>query len=326
MRTLFKLTVLILLATAAWLAHSLFTPLAPPGKPDVLLRSGLSARRIAAELQAVGVIRNASAFLALHAVKGRPSLKAGEYRFDHPADAFEILDRVTRGDVIVRTVVVPEGYNMFEVADAVAAAGLCTRDQFLEAARAEVVLINDLDPAATSLEGYLFPDTYQFTRAQGPREIAAAMVRRFRQEAASLGLAGDIHRIVVLASIVEKETGVPEERPLVAGVFQNRLQRNMVLAADPTVVYGALLAGRYRGAIHQSDLGFDSPYNTYRRAGLPPGPIANPGRDSLRAAMQPASTTYVYFVSDARGRHRFASTAAEHSRNVAAYRRERDRR
>lgn len=326
MRTLFKLTVLILLATAAWLAHSLFTPLAPPGKPDVLLRSGLSARRIAAELQAAGVIRNASAFLALHAVKGRPSLKAGEYRFDHPADAFEILDRVTRGDVIVRTVVVPEGYNMFEVADAVAAAGLCTRDQFLEAARAEVVLINDLDPAATSLEGYLFPDTYQFTRAQGPREIAAAMVRRFRQEAASLGLAGDIHRIVVLASIVEKETGVPEERPLVAGVFQNRLQRNMVLAADPTVVYGALLAGRYRGAIHQSDLGFDSPYNTYRRAGLPPGPIANPGRDSLRAAMQPASTTYVYFVSDARGRHRFASTAAEHSRNVAAYRRERDRR
>lgn len=326
MRTLLKLIVLILLATAAWLAHSLFTPLAPPGKPDVLLRSGLSARRIAAELQAAGVIRNASAFLALHAVKGRPSLKAGEYRFDHPADAFEILDRVTRGDVIVRTVVVPEGYNMFEVADAVAAAGLCTRDQFLEAARAEVVLINDLDPAATSLEGYLFPDTYQFTRAQGPREIAAAMVRRFRQEAASLGLAGDIHRIVVLASIVEKETGVPEERPLVAGVFQNRLQRNMVLAADPTVVYGALLAGRYRGAIHQSDLGFDSPYNTYRRAGLPPGPIANPGRDSLRAAMQPASTTYVYFVSDARGRHRFASTAAEHSRNVAAYRRERDRR
>ena len=300
----------------------LCTPLMPSGESLVLLRSGLSVRQIAAELQAAGVIRSVPAFLALHAAKGRPSLKAGEYRFDHPADTFEILDRVARGDVIVRTVIVPEGYNMFEVADAVAAAGLSTRQQFLEAARTELSLVSDLDPAATSLEGYLFPDTYQLTRAQGPREIAAAMVRRFRQEAAALGLAGDLHRTVVLASIVEKETSVPEERPLVAGVYQNRLQRNMVLAADPTVVYGALLAARYRGAIHQSDLAFDSPYNTYHRAGLPPGPIANPGRDSLRAAMQPASTSYVYFVSDAHGRHRFAATAAEHSRNVAAYRRE----
>ncbi|HXE91315.1 MAG TPA: endolytic transglycosylase MltG [Terriglobales bacterium] len=326
MRTSLKLIILAVLLAGAWLAYALYTPLAPPGEQLILLRSGLSVRQIAAELQAAGVIRDASAFLALHAVKGRPSLKAGEYRFDRPADAFEVLGRVARGDVVVRTVIVPEGYNMFEIADTVAAAGLCTREQFLEAARTEVALIADLDPSATTLEGYLFPDTYQFTRAQGPREIAAAMVRRFRQEATALALTSDVRRVVVLASIVEKETAVPEERPLVAGVFQNRLQRNMVLAADPTVVYGALLAGRYRGAIHQSDLAFDTPYNTYRRVGLPPGPIANPGRDSLRAAMQPASTTYVYFVSDARGRHRFASTAAEHSRNVAAYRRELGRR
>ncbi|MCI0348200.1 MAG: endolytic transglycosylase MltG, partial [Acidobacteriales bacterium] len=163
-------------------------------------------------------------------------------------------------------------------------------------------------------------DTYRFMRTQSLDDMAAAMVRRFRQEARSLGLNGEFHRVVTMASIVEKETSVAEERPLVASVYYNRLARKMGLYADPTVVYAAQLAGRYRGTIYQSDLQFNSPYNTYRYRGLPPGPIANPGRASLQAAMQPANSDYLYFVSDNNGGHRFARTSREHGRNVALYR------
>jgi UPF0755 protein len=266
------------------------------------------------------VVRSVPAFLLLHYARGERTLKAGEYRFDHPATPLEVYDRLARGDAITHTVVVPEGFSLFEIAGAIEAAGLATREQFLRVASSETSLVSDLDPAAASLEGYLFPDTYQFSRVQTTRDLAAAMVRRFRQEAHALVLSSDVRRVVTLASIVEKETSVPEERPLVAGVYVNRLQKNMVLAADPTVVYAAQLAGRYRGTLYQSDLEFDSPYNTYRYAGLPPGPIANPGRAALEAAMKPAATDYYYFVADNQGAHRFARTAEEHARNVAAYR------
>ncbi|MBV9087248.1 MAG: endolytic transglycosylase MltG, partial [Acidobacteriaceae bacterium] len=212
-------------------------------------------------------------------------------------------------------------FNMYDVAQAMEAAGLGTKEAFLEAERADRTLVADIDPDAPSLEGYLFPDTYEFTRTQSMSDMLAAMVRRFRQEAHAIGLTSDYHRIVTMASIVEKETAVPDERPLVASVFYNRLERNIVLATDPAVIYAALLAGRYNGVIHQSDLQFDSPYNTYRRAGLPPGPICNPGAHSLEAAMRPARTDYLYFVSDNAGHHRFSRTMEEHQRNVAAYRR-----
>jgi UPF0755 protein len=200
-------------------------------------------------------------------------------------------------------------------------AGLCTREQFLEAARNDRSLIADIDPQATSLEGYLFPDTYSFTRTQSLTDMIAVMTKHFRQVAQEVGLSSDTHKVVTMASIVEKETGAPEERPLVAGVYYNRLNRGMAFGADPTVVYAALLQNRYRGTIYQSDLDSDSPYNTYKVAGLPPGPIANPGRKSLEAALHPAETNYLFFVSDNNGHHRFAATAAEHDRNVAAYRR-----
>jgi UPF0755 protein len=147
------------------------------------------------------------------------------------------------------------------------------------------------------------------------------MIKRFRQEAHVLGLSDDVHRVVTMASIVEKETAVPDERPLIAGVFYNRLTQRMALDTDPSVIYAALLANRYRGTIYESDLKFSSPYNTYRNAGLPPGPIANPGKDSLLAAMHPAKTDYLYFVSDNQGHHRFARTLEEHQQNVAQYRR-----
>ncbi|MGH9649040.1 MAG: endolytic transglycosylase MltG [Terriglobales bacterium] len=321
LRTLFKLFVLAILTAGAWLAWVLLVPYGPTIEKFVLLGPGSSTRQIALDLHSAGIVRSVPAFLLLHYSQGERILKAGEYRFDHPATAFEVYDRLARGDVVTHTVVVPEGFSLYEIAGAIEAAGLATRDQFVKVASSETALISDLDPGATSLEGYLFPDTYQFSRVQSPRDLAAAMVRRFRQEAHSLGIASDARRIVTLASIVEKETSVPEERPLVAGVYTNRLRRNMALAADPTVVYAAQLAGRYRGAIYKSDLEFDSPYNTYRYAGLPPGPIANPGRAALEAALEPAATDYYYFVSDNHGAHRFARTPQEHARNVAAYRR-----
>lgn len=285
-----------------------------------MLRPGSSARHIARELKNAGVIRSDHAFLLWHYWRGLPALKAGEYKFDHPADAREVYRRIVAGDIYVHTVVIPEGYNLFDIADAIQAAGLGSREEFLNISRSDVALIADLDPQAPSLEGYLFPDTYEFTRTQTLHDMAAAMVKRFRQESREVGLTADFHRVVTMASIVEKETAVPTERPLVASVFYNRLRRNIVLATDPSVIYAALLAGRYNGVIHQSDLQYESAYNTYKHAGLPPGPICNPGRDALQAAMQPAPSDFLYFVSDNNGHHRFARTMEEHSRNVAAYR------
>ena len=315
--------VAVVLAFALWFAWAVLLPLQPTETKFVLLRPGWSTRHIAQDLQREGVIRSSAAFLMLQYAQGLRTLKAGEYKFEEPASALQVWRRLVRGDVYARTVVVPEGYTMFDIAAAVEQAGLGTAADFLTAAKGDVFLLREIDPTAQSLEGYLFPDTYQFTRIDSAHDMAAAMVRRFRQEAHKIGLPGnaDTHRIVTMASIVEKETAVPEERSLVASVYYNRLARNMVLGADPSVVYAALLTGRYRGTIYQSDLQFDSPYNTYKYPGLPPGPIANPGVASLQAAMHPAQSDFLYFVSDNNGHHRFARTMEEHTRNVIAYRR-----
>jgi UPF0755 protein len=306
-----------------WFTWAALLPVTPPQTTFVLLRPGWSTRRIAQTLQRQGIIRSSTAFLMLQYAEGLKTLKAGEYKFEEPATALDVWRRLVRGDVYVRTVVVPEGYNIYDIAAAVEQAGLGPAADFIAVAKGDTSLIRDFDPDAESLEGYLFPDTYQFTRIDSAHDIAAAMVRRFRQEAQRIGLLGDpdLHRIVTMASIIEKETAVPEERPLVAGVYSNRLAKNMALAADPSVIYAALLAGRYRGSIYQSDLQFDSPYNTYKYAGLPPGPIANPGVASLEAALHPAHTDFLYFVSDNNGHHRFARSPQEHARNVASYRR-----
>ena len=316
-----RLIVIGLIVAAGLVAYALLLPAGPHEETLVQLRPGSSAKRIAADLQKAGIIRSQYAFLLWHQLHGRKPLKAGEYSFDHPAKVREVYDRIARGDMFVRLLVIPEGYNMFDIAGAIEQAGLGKRDDFLKVARADIALIHDLDPQATSLEGYLFPDTYRLTRTQTLHDIAAAMVHRFRQAAQNAGLTKDFHTTVTMASIVEKETGAPEERPEVASVFYNRLSRHMVLATDPTVIYAALLNNRYRGTIYRSDLQYDSPYNTYRNQGLPPGPICNPGRASLQAALHPASTDYLFFVSDNRGHHNFSRTEAEHARNVAAYRR-----
>jgi UPF0755 protein len=321
-RILLYLILIAIIATALWFAWAALLAVNPGEAKFVLLYPGWSARHIAATLKREGIIRSANAFLLVHYASGKGNLKAGEYKFDRPANAVEVRDRLLRGDVYARNVVVPEGYNIYDIAAAVEQAGLGPASDFLAVASHEVALLHDLDPQATSLEGYLFPDTYQFTRIDSARDIAAAMVHRFRQAAKQMGLAGrpDIHQIVTMASIVEKETAVPDERPLVASVYYNRLERNMLLGADPTVIYAALRVGHYRGTIYQSDLQYDSPYNTYKFPGLPPGPIANPGAGSLQAAMHPMKSDFLFFVSDNGGHHRFSRSAAEHEKNVAAYR------
>ncbi len=318
-RKFFILVCLLLLGAGAWLAWALWLPLTPPGTKFVLLRPGWSSKHIAAELQQQGVIRSARAFLLMHYATVK-SLKAGEYKFDQPASGRDVLNRLIKGDIYVHTVVVPEGFNIYEVGNAIQEAGLGTRDEFVQMAK-DPTPVKDIDPEATSLEGYLFPDTYSFTRTQTMRDMVTEMLKRFRHQAQQIGLTTDFHRVVTMASIVEKETAAPEERPMVASVYYNRLADRMPLDADPSVIYAALVAGRYSGAIHQSDLMFDSPYNTYRYAGLPPGPIANPGKSALAAAMHPASSNFLYFVADGNGHHRFARTLDEHNRNVAAYRR-----
>ena len=320
MRKLLNFFLVVFIIAALWSVWALFLPVNPTEPKYVLLRPGWTTRHIVRELKANGIIRSEFGFLAMHVLRGERTLKAGEYKFEAPANAIQVRDRLTKGDIFVRQVTVPEGYNMFDIANAIEQAGLGTTTDFLNAARQDKFLVSDLDSQATSLEGYLFPDTYDFTRTMSSHDMAAAMVHRFRQETKSLDLTADVHRIITMASIVEKETAVPTERAEVASVYYNRLKMNMALAADPSVIYAALLNNRYRGTIYQSDLQYESPYNTYKFPGLPPGPIANPGVAAIQAAMHPADTQFLYFVADAQGHHRFARTLDEHNRNVAAYR------
>ena len=239
---------------------------------------------------------------------------------------------------------------MFDIAQAIQDAGLGSSQDFLAVAQSDRELISDLAPEAKSLEGFLFPNTYEFTRTQSMRDIAAVMVRQFRQVAAQIGLTPngatpngsatnslttiglvpngptpsgqgmDVQKTVTMASIIEKETAVPEERAIVASVYYNRLARKIALQADPSVIYAEMLNGNYSGSLHHADMGFQSAYNTYAHPGLPPGPIGNPGRTSLEAAMHPAQTDYFYFVSDGNGHHRFSRSLEEHNQNVAKLR------
>jgi UPF0755 protein len=310
---------LLAAGAAAWLV---LTPFGPNEETFVELTPGSSTVRIGQELESAGVVRSRYAFDAMRFWK-RGTLRAGEYRFDHPATLAEVYARIARGDVYTRPLTVPEGASIFEIAARVEQAGLGTRQDFLDAAVQQAGLVSDLDPGAKSLEGYLFPDTYHFPRTAKPAQIAAAMVRRFRVAAGQLGLTENARAVVTLASLVERETAIDAERPLVASVFQNRLAKNMPLMTDPSVIYGLELEGQWRGAIYQSDLARNTPYNTYLHTGLPPGPVANPGMRSLRAAMTPAQTDYLYFVAagaNAQGGSLFSSTLDEHNKNVAGYR------
>jgi len=305
----------------AWMFHLVRAPSQGfQGAVFIDIPKGTSARTMALLLEQQGVIESQWRFLATRALRPRARLQAGEYRFDRPSSTWEVFDRIVRGDVFYYELVVPEGRNMFEIADSIEQLGLAAASAFLAQAR-DPALIRDIAPQAPTLEGYLYPDTYRFTRSNTPREICETMTARFRKAWEESGSGTDIHRTVTLASLVEKETAIPEERALVASVFTNRLRIGMKLDCDPTTIYSAILDGRYRGAIHQSDLERKNPYNTYQYSGLPPGPIANPGLASLQAALQPAESEFLYFVAHPgnSGRHVFSSDIGAHQLAVARY-------
>jgi UPF0755 protein len=335
----FKVLVVLVVLAAGVAAFYLAVPFGPMRETFVEVAPGTGTAGIGRELERAGVVRSRYAIEAIRMWKGG-TLKAGEYRFDHPASPLEVYSRLRRGDVYTISVVVPEGYNLFDIAGAVEAAGLGPKAAFLESATVHVDLIRQWSPHAVSLEGYLFPDTYKFSRHATPVQMQAVMVKRFGQEMQRLGVEPggrashpsddeavarmghpeDVARLVTMASLVEKEVHFDDERAEVASVFENRLAEGMPLQTDPAVIYASLLRGTWTGVIHESELHSDSPYNTYTHKGLPPGPICSPGVAALRAAMHPAQTEYLYFVADAGGRTRFATTIAGHNANVAAYR------
>ena len=278
------------------------------GEVFVDIPLGTSTPRVAAMLAEAGVVRHPLLFLAARALHPRLRPQAGEYRFAEPATPAEILRRLARGDVYTIELRVPEGTDVFDLAQLVEAAGLGRAEEFLR--------------LALPHEGYLFPSTYFFRRQTRPEQIVETMRAQFERVWRELGGQGGVHATVTLASLIEKETAVAEERPLIASVFRNRLERRMPLQCDPTTIYAAMLDGRWRGAIHRSDLDREHPYNTYRISGLPPGPIANPGRESLAAALRPADTDFTYFVAkaDGSGAHVFSASLEAHNRAVWRFR------
>jgi UPF0755 protein len=319
LRFLGVIVVLAVLIAAAGVFFFLL-PYGPKAETFVEIEPGTSTLEMGRQLKDAGVLRAGFEMEMLKLRRGG-TLKAGEYRFDHPATALEVYDRLRRGDVYTVSLVIPEGFNIFDIAAAVQQAGIGDGARFLAAEHSETGLIAEWSPKATSLEGFLFPDTYKFSRHATPAEMLLAMVKRFGQVAAKLGISpADAERTVTMASLVEREVHVDAERPVVAGVFENRLRAGMPLQTDPAVIYASLLNGTWMGTIHQSELRSDSPYNTYTHAGLPPGPICNPGVAALEAALHPAATDYMYFVANPDGSTRFAKELDEQNANVAAYR------
>ena len=327
----FLVLLLVLLLLAGGAALYLYVRVNQPyrGYQDVEqfvdVPQGAGSAAIGQHLAAAGVVRDASTFRAALWMSGQGRhLKAGEYRFDHAMTPFEVIDKIARGDVFVINVTFPEGLTIAEMAKIFESHGLGSAASFVDASK-DASLVRDIDPAAKDLEGYVFPETYALSRHTEAPKLIRLMVARFahvftpemRQASAARGLT--VRQAVTLASIVEKETAKPEERPLVAAVYTTRLRIGMPLQCDPTVIYALAKAGRYNGNIHKDDLAIESPYNTYRYAGLPPGPIASPGRASLEAALHPADADYLYFVSRNDGSHEFARTLEEHNRNVQKY-------
>jgi UPF0755 protein len=329
MRLLRRLGCLVLLAAlaAGFAAYRLMAPYQGfAGETFVEFPRGTSTDGIADRLAAAGVVRSRWDFLLARAVERGRVLQAGEYRFNRAASPLEIVRRIARGDVFYYTLVVPEGQNIFDIAQSAGSLGLFPSSAFLAAAR-NPAMIRDIDPAALTLEGYLFPQTYNLTRHATPDSVCRMMTAKFREVwralAAKAPATVGVHDVVTLASMVEREAKLPPERPLIASVFSNRLRLGMKLDCDPTTIYAALLENRYRGTIYRSDLDSDNPYNTYRHAGLPPGPIANPGADSLRAALAPAQSDALYFVAkpDGSGAHEFSKTLDAHNAATERYRR-----
>jgi len=330
MRT-FGRFVFLLLLVAAGAAYALYGRMSTPyqgwtgSETFVEFPAGVGTRVIGDRLVAAGIVSDPLTFRAALWQSGSARrLKAGEYRFDHPMTPAEVIEKMARGDVYVINLTFPEGRTILEMAQIFEMHGFGPASAFVSAA-ADASAVHDLDASAGDLEGYLFPDTYPLSRHTEATKLVHLMVSRFdhaltperRAEAKARGLS--TRALITLASIVEKETGKAEERPEVAAVYENRLRIGMGLQCDPTVIYALEKAGRYTGNLRRDDLQMDSPYNTYRYPGLPPGPIASPGSASIDAVLHPADVDYLYFVSRNDGSHAFAKTLADHNRNVQKY-------
>ena len=336
-RTLALGVVLLLLAVAgaaAWMWYCIEQPYQGFAAEGVFvdLPHGASSRTVARVLKQNGVIRSAFAFEVYARRHPRRRLQAGEYFFNHAISGHDVFWQIADGHIYEQPFTVREGETIFDIAHDLEAEKLMTADDFLSAAQ-NPELIRDIAPRAKTLEGFLFPATYFLPRHPTPTDVTAEMVHKFKEEwqriappesrrdTTGLEHGRPVASVVTLASLVERETPRPEERPLVAGAFENRLRKNIPLQCDPTVIYAMQDAGQYNGKLTGADLHFPSPYNTYVHAGLPPGPIGNPGGASLRAALDPAKTDYLYFVANTQGGHFFAATLAEHNLNVTKYRR-----
>jgi UPF0755 protein len=288
----------------------------------VLIRPHTSSFGIATALREAGVIRSRLGFLAAAIVRGaHRRLLPGEYEFDRPVSLLEVVQRLEQGRGLVHQVTIPEGLAAQQVAQLLAERGLVDRDRFMGLLR-DRALLEGNGVEGGSLEGYLFPDTYRLVKGQGEDAIIHRMVRRFHEvfgpeEQARAGKLGmSVRDVVTLASLIEREAKVPQERPLISAVFHNRLRVRMPLQSDPTVLYAL---SRFSGRLTKANLQAPSPYNTYLNQGLPPGPIANPGRASIMAALYPAATRYLYFVSRNDGTHAFSKTLREHEVLVRRY-------
>ena len=289
------------------------------------IRSGTSTRDIGRQLVAAGVVPDERTFRIALWRSGRDrGLQAGEYRFADPVSTLAVVETIAGGRVHLRSVTFPEGLTRHEMAEVFGRSEFGTAEDFV-AASARVELVVALDPDATDLEGYLFPETYSLPRDATADDLVEAMVAQFERsfdaELRAQAVARDlsVREVVTLASLIQRETGLDEERPIVSAVYHNRLERRIPLQCDPTVIYALQLAGQYDGNLTRDNLRFDSPYNTYVYPGLPPGPIAAPGAADLRAALQPADVRHLYFVSRNDGSHVFADTLREHNRNVQEY-------
>ncbi len=323
----------VLAAIWYWVNHAAARPHEHTASGKLItIAPGTSSREIIARLQREGIVDRSLAIRLWLRTAGRNlRLKAGDYRFKSPISLSQAIDQLSRGDVATRSLTIPEGYNRYDIARLLAGItdlrgeGVAADPEAVIRLFDRVSLIADLDPQAVNLEGYLFPDTYEYTTTTTREQLVEAMVRRFRQvcdeemrqRAVALGMTW--RQALTLASLIEEEARVDRERELISSVFHRRLKQGIPLACDPTVIYASLLAGRYRGKIYRSDLDRDSPYNTYLHAGLPPGPIASPGRRSIEAALSPAETDYLYFVVDVTkndGSHLFSSRSSDHEAAV----------
>ncbi len=330
-RWLFRLLLLFCIVAAVaglwWLRRELSTPYYAASSPEIFVEipRGAGTSTIGDLLAHVGVLHHALPFvLYLRWTGTAKKLQAGEYRFNRPATPTEIAERIVHGDTYFVSVTVPEGLTAQETAELIANAGLSRLPELLEAL-SRTDWIRDLDPNASNLEGYLFPETYHFARRVTAEAITKAMVDQFHirftrlLSETPLPPAWSCAGIVTLASMIEKEVKTGSERPLVASVLINRLRVGMPLACDPTIIYALKVSGRYDGNLHKADLSLRSPYNSYLHTGLPPGPICNPGLASLRAALLPAQSDYFYYVSRNDGTHQFSKDYRTHQNWVMRY-------